>query len=894
MLPNYAMNSDGRGSEGRSEQAPQSNQSQLQSTDMNFASMPPNFSFGESKQPPTGAPPSTAGSSYEPQGMSAAALKGMVDPSSTAVLDACMRDLTRRRIAMAEAARYATGNAGRGNLLSSLASPGFDLNMALFNMQKFGAPHDPQEASVAASQQQRRISLLDPSGQLQMGQQPQQSVPVAKKPPPPPAGPPPQPRQWWVCRVCQSKAFASAEEAQEHESMCGTAQTRPASFMTEAAPPPQPAMQQRNQHQPTFLQEAQSNMNNTQPLDPSSFSHLYPFLPNPAAAAAAAATAAQPQPSQQSFNINISQDDVKTEMERFFQKQQEKLRQMQTLAQSHSKPEAPPTRPAQDHMPFKHDTFKHDAKPQHVQQSQSQPQRPAESSSDDDLPHPKTKPLEGPGNYATLQEALPLAMPNDKDWLTPLHCFVRRHCVEVFTATPTDVATPSKGKRKPIQVGQVGIRCPHCHPHKYPYMNRNGQVHHPRERGSVYYPTTIASIYNATMNLLQRHLHSCSSVPHDIMARYAELKADDARSGTSKKYWVDSAKSLGLIDTPKGIHFSSLRPPPLPSLSQQQFRTVVSSAGRRNSLDFFSNKSNAEPRDGHYDGESNNDSPSQQRSSVMDNSEPLVLAEDKSTATGFSYELLRQMQPCVFTEADRLGKRKGLPPGFAGLACRHCFGGYGSGRFFPSSIKTLSDTSKTLNVLHNHMMRCRKCPRDVRDRLEKLRLSHDDERAKMKFGSQKAFFAQIWSRLHDGKDNADGSTAISPTPGKMKKSGPTPKRPSVGGGGVQKQQQAPLQPKPDSPLDHPHHDDSVHQQQHQHQVSVHQQHQVSPPPLHLFTQQSQQQLPFHQSMGQSPSSQSSNSPVNHMLSAGVKRDAATMSAHLPESTDLKRMRASGA
>eukprot|EP00957_Ditylum_brightwellii_P169236 12880942-Ditylum_brightwellii.AAC.1 len=74
------------------------------------------------------------------------------------------------------------------------------------------------------------------------------------------------------------------------------------------------------------------------------------------------------------------------------------------------------------------------------------------------------------------------------------------------------------------------------------------------------------------------------------MARYAELKADDARSGTSKKYWVDSAKSLGLIDTPKGIHFSSLRPPPLPSLSQQQFRTVVSSAGRRNSLDFFSNK----------------------------------------------------------------------------------------------------------------------------------------------------------------------------------------------------------------------------------------------------------------------------------------------------------------
>jgi hypothetical protein len=106
------------------------------------------------------------------------------------------------------------------------------------------------------------------------------------------------------------------------------------------------------------------------------------------------------------------------------------------------------------------------------------------------------------------------------------------------------------------------------------------------------------------------------------------------------------------------------------------------------------------------------------------------------------------MQPCVFTEADRLGKRKGLPPGFPGLACRHCFGGYGSGRFFPSSIKTLSDTSKTLNVLHNHMMRCRKCPADVKESLEKLRNTHDEERAKMKFGSQKAFFARIWSVLH--------------------------------------------------------------------------------------------------------------------------------------------------
>lgn len=339
------------------------------------------------------------------------------------------------------------------------------------------------------------------------------------------------------------------------------------------------------------------------------------------------------------------------------------------------------------------------------------------------------------GPFAMLNKPMPLSMLSDKDWLTPLHCFVRRHCVEVFTATENDVATPSKGKRKPIQVGQIGIRCPHCHSFD---SNGNSKA---RERGSVYYPTTISSIYNATMNLLQRHLHSCPAVPSDVMRRYETLKADDARSGTSKRYWIESAHSLGLVDTPNGIRHSALRPPPLPTLTRQQETTGQT---RRNSNEFFSTKSNA------MDSKDGGDSDSKHGNGQQ--GAPLVTKEDKPYATTFSYHLLSQMQPCVFTEADRLGKRKGLPPGFPGLACRHCFGGYGSGRFFPSSIKTLSDTSKTLNVLHNHMMRCRKCPADVKESLEKLRSTHDEERAKMKFGSQKAFFARIWERLH-GKDH---------------------------------------------------------------------------------------------------------------------------------------------
>jgi len=407
-------------------------------------------------------------------------------------------------------------------------------------------------------------------------------------------------------------------------------------------------------------------------------------------------------------------------------------------------------------------------------------------------------------SFITLSRSFPLFMPSDKDWVTPLHCFVRRHCVEVFTASKDDVATPSKGKRKAIHIGQVGIRCPHCHgvesninvdnkaketaiinevsTKETPKEEKKLKVR--RERGSVYYPTTIASIYNATMNLLQRHLHSCSSITPEIMKRYSELKADDARSGSSKKYWVESSKSLGLIDTPLGIRISTRVPPSLPLLSTQQANSENSNNGTSSAIDdCFSNKSNALETDDiksqnteksslnssgsninekEYDAASNTNKSNDNGGRILMNksaantaSTSVVAPEDETTTTLFSYCLLSQMQSCVFTEADRLGKRKGLSKGFSGLACRHCYGGYGSGRFFPSSIKTMSDTSKTLNVLHSHMMRCRRCPSEIRATLDKLRATHDEERAKMKFGSQKAFFTKIWIRLHGKKPAID-------------------------------------------------------------------------------------------------------------------------------------------
>ena len=60
----------------------------------------------------------------------------------------------------------------------------------------------------------------------------------------------------------------------------------------------------------------------------------------------------------------------------------------------------------------------------------------------------------------------PLALPKDEACLTPLHCFVHRHCVEAFVATMEDVAIPCMGKRDPVTVGQVGLRCPYRAPER--------------------------------------------------------------------------------------------------------------------------------------------------------------------------------------------------------------------------------------------------------------------------------------------------------------------------------------------------------------------------------------------------------------------------------------------
>ena len=126
----------------------------------------------------------------------------------------------------------------------------------------------------------------------------------------------------------------------------------------------------------------------------------------------------------------------------------------------------------------------------------------------------------------------------------------------------------------------------------------------------------------------------------------------------------------------------------------------------------------------------------------------LVEPSDKIFATEYAYFVMEQMTTCVFTEADRLGKRKSHLCGFPGMACRHCYGGNGSGRFFPLTLKTFSDVSKSIHVLRNHLIKCTRAPPELAGRVNMLYKRHKEEKETTAFGSQKIFFDNIWKRLH--------------------------------------------------------------------------------------------------------------------------------------------------
>lgn len=148
---------------------------------------------------------------------------------------------------------------------------------------------------------------------------------------------------------------------------------------------------------------------------------------------------------------------------------------------------------------------------------------------DDKSPSPQKVPLD----HRVL-----LAIPEDKDWLSDMDCFVRNQ-IEVFSSKHVDVDNAAADRKYPIKIGQVGIRCVHC------AMSEGGA-----RAAAVSYPYSISGIYESVREFQRLHLENCKNIPKDLKATSGKLgTASSSLSSVLRRYYVQAARALGLFDT---------------------------------------------------------------------------------------------------------------------------------------------------------------------------------------------------------------------------------------------------------------------------------------------------------------------------------------------------------
>jgi hypothetical protein len=203
----------------------------------------------------------------------------------------------------------------------------------------------------------------------------------------------------------------------------------------------------------------------------------------------------------------------------------------------------------------------------------------------------------------------------------------------------------------------------------------------------------MSGIYNAVQQMYRMHISRCDRIPKELKSKLTTLETyQQSNRGGRKQYWIDSAKRMGMVDTQFGIHYGRDPSEPLPAY-------VAVSA----SLE---------------DDDMNEDKTVQAEPEYY----PLVLPEDRDLISDYLYLAMEQMQPCNLMDADRVGCYKGRKTGFPGMACKHCVGQAGCGRYFPATEASLSQTT-TSQTIANHVRNCRRCPIDIREQLEFMKMS---------------------------------------------------------------------------------------------------------------------------------------------------------------------------
>ena len=136
---------------------------------------------------------------------------------------------------------------------------------------------------------------------------------------------------------------------------------------------------------------------------------------------------------------------------------------------------------------------------------------------------------------------------------------------------------------------------------------------------------------------------------------------------------------------------------------------------------------------------------------ASDDLKELIQSRDRGSLTDFIEAVLDQVVVCRANAEDVARKNRRITLGFPGLVCRHCLGISGEGKYFFSTLESLTTAA---TVVEKHIAKCPKIPTAIKQHMVKSRTYHHDQRRNMPAGSQAAFFSRLWDRLRHSKSAA--------------------------------------------------------------------------------------------------------------------------------------------
>ena len=283
----------------------------------------------------------------------------------------------------------------------------------------------------------------------------------------------------------------------------------------------------------------------------------------------------------------------------------------------------------------------------------------------------------------------------DQNWLSPLQCFIRSEIIEVY------VATSERRNREEPNRERFGLRCRYC-----AQMPRSAKTH----RSSAV-PSCIEQIYQSFSMMLRDHFPLCKHIPSHVKDQFDALREKQAQGATdSTRFWSYSASTLGMFNAedPNGIAITSdsmLAGKSMPPFGSPPF-------------------------------EAWKDNPS----------ECIFEEKELSIVPPFLQELMSFYCFIRIFDVERIGARRNLPEGLAGIGCRSCFNHRRTGmsRLFPPRRKSLVHK---IPLAYDHVIRCTLIPEESKVRLMSFEYRPDTNAKR----GDKLALDLLWTKLkqHD-------------------------------------------------------------------------------------------------------------------------------------------------